>query len=576
MVATLVRLRWRITLNALRSNVWAAIGLLLGTAGAVSLLAPLAAGAAALGRFTSPTTVTVVLGAAGSLIVIGWTLMPLLVSGMDATLDPRAMAAWTAPSWQLTVGLTAAGAAGVPGIVTGLALLAPALTWAAAGRVDAVVLALLLAPAALVTGVMLGRSVVVGVGAASSRRGRDLLAVLGSIVVMVLALLPSLLSNILDMERLEFDGLVGIARVMGLTPFGWALAAPGYLAQGQVMTAVLLAVGALMLPLVLLPIWHRVVVRVMTGTTHTRRHSRAYRVREVAGGDDGAAQPEVLPWQRRLARISSGPTAAVAARCLRYWRTDPRYLAQIVVLVMIIALLAGMIGANLTNVVNSDPNTTTVMLIGIGLGPGRAPGTLFMLGPVAALMCGWMIHDDLAFDSTALWTHLAAGLPGRSDRLGRALAAATWQLPLVIAVLLACGWGTGNWHEAPAYLGLSLGMYGVALAWSSLTSVLLPYETNPPGESPLKSRTSGTAFVAALLQMLGVLAIVAGCVPLIAPLIVIAIHDSWRWGWLLLAGGVLWGGAAAWGGTFLGGRLLDRRYVRLLATIRSWSGHDVA
>ncbi|WP_338063898.1 hypothetical protein [Actinomyces ruminis] len=324
-------------------------------------------------------------------------------------------------------------------------------------------LALVLAPAALATCVLLGRSVVIGIGAASSRRGRDRLAVVGFFTVMAISLLPSLLNNLLDMERLDFGGLLGLARILGLTPFGWALAAPGYLAQGQTATAALLAVGALALPLVLLPLWHRVVVRVMTGPAHARGHSRAHdNAREpgIAGGAKGALN--VLPWQRRLALVSSGPTAAVAARCLRYWRTDPRYLIQVAVIIMMSLLFTGMIATNYNTMTSTSGDATTVTLTGVDFTPGQAPGALFMVGLIVALLCGWMVHDDLAFDSTALWTHLAAGLPGRSDRLGRVLAAATWQLPLLAALTLVAGWLTGNWAQVPAYLGASLGVYGVA------------------------------------------------------------------------------------------------------------------
>ncbi|RAX23822.1 MULTISPECIES: transporter [unclassified Actinomyces] len=561
MVATLVQLRWRITLNALRNNIWATVGLLLGAACALGMLAPLLLGAVALGRL-DPTTVTLVAGALGAVVTIGWTVVPLLFTGVDATLDPRAIAAWTAPSRALSTGLAVAGACGLPGIITGLALLIPVLTWAVAGSAGAAILALLLAPPTLATCVLLGRSVVVRAGV-SSRRGRDLLAVVGFFAVMALALLPSLMNSLLDMERLDFGGLARIARVLGLTPFGWALAAPGYLAQGRVATAAALTVGALALPLLLAPIWHRVVVQAMTGPAQTRTRSHAYHARGIGDAGAGAEGLDVLPWQRRLERISSGPTAAVAARCLRYWRSDPRYLVQMATVAIIGVLFTLAISTNYDAVEKNVDFT-----------PGHAPGALLILGPITALMCGWMIHDDLGFDSTALWTHLAAGLPGRVDRLGRMLASAIWQLPLLIILLLVGGWLTGNWREAPAYLGAGLGVYGVALAWSSLTSVLLPYETNPPGESPMKSRTSGTAFIVALLQLLGVLVIGVVCLPVLVPLIVVVMQEAWRWGWLLLVGGALWGGGAAWYGAVLGGRLLDQRYAHVLATIRSWPGHD--
>ena len=55
---------------------------------------------------------------------------------------------------------------------------------------------------------------------------------------------------------------------------------------------------------------------------------------------------------------------------------------------------------------------------------GEAPAALLGVPPWIALMSGWVLHDDLAYDSTALWMHLSAGVRGRDDRLGRMLAAA--------------------------------------------------------------------------------------------------------------------------------------------------------
>ena len=49
MVATLVRLRWRLTLNSLRANVWALIGTIVGALYGLGLLLALVAGAIGLG-----------------------------------------------------------------------------------------------------------------------------------------------------------------------------------------------------------------------------------------------------------------------------------------------------------------------------------------------------------------------------------------------------------------------------------------------------------------------------------------------------------------------------------------------
>ena len=575
MVATLVRLRWRLTLNSLRANVWALIGTIVGALYGLGLLIALVAGAIGLGGL-GPDAAAPVLAAAGALTVLGWALVPLMLTGVDSTLDPRAMAAWTAPSRPLAIGLAVAAATGVPGVITGAGLLLPVLVWAVAGQWGAALLALALAPAALATCVLLSRVVVIGAGVSTSRRGRDRAGVIAVLAILLVSLMPSLLNLVARFDSIDLEGLRTAARVAGLTPFGWALAAPGHLARGEATAAIGLSAAALALPAALAPVWGRVVGRVMTGPARSNAHSRAYdgAAEEGAGaggtGGAGAAAgaSRVLPWHRRLEGIMPSPAAAVAARCLRYWRADPRYLVQAISLVIMPVLLAVMIALGRTSIVDAGETAS--------LAPGRAPAVLLAAPVLAALLSGWGLHNDLAFDSTALWTQVSASVRGRDDRLGRIVAAALWQTPVIAVLALGGGAWTGLWRALPAVGGLSAALYGCALAWSSLTGVLLPYEVNAPGDSPMKSRTSGTALIAALVQMVGMGVIGLAAAPVIAGFAVMALAGAWGWGWPFLAAGVLWGAGAAWAGIAVGGRLLDSRGVRILTTIRSWPGHEEA
>lgn len=531
MVATLVRLRWRLTLNSLRANVWALIGTIVGALYGLGLLLALVAGAIGLGGLGADAAAPV-LAAAGALTVLGWALVPLMLTGVDSTLDPRAMAAWTAPSRPLAIGLAVAAATGVPGVITGAGLLLPVLVWAVAGQWGAALLALALAPAALATCVLLSRVVVIGAGVSTSRRGRDRAGVIAVLAILLVSLAPSLLNLGARLDSIDLEGLRTAARVAGLTPFGWALAAPGHLARGETAAAIGLSAAALALPAALAPVWERVVGRVMTGPARSDAHSRAY---------DGAAE--------------GGAQA-------------PRYLVQAISLVVMPVLLAVMIAMGRTSIVDAGETAS--------LAPGRAPAVLLAAPVLAALLSGWGLHNDLAFDSTALWTQVSASVRGRDDRLGRIAAAALWQAPVIAVLALGGGAWTGLWRALPAVGGLSAALYGCALAWSSLTGVLLPYEVNAPGDSPMKSRTSGTAFIAALVQMVGMGVIGLAAAPVIAGFAVMALAGAWGWGWPFLAAGVLWGAGAAWAGIAVGGRLLDSRGVRILTTIRSWPGHEEA
>ena len=570
MVATLVKLKWRLTLNALTKNVWAIIGTVFGALYGVGALAMVLAGAVGLGLKADADVIMLVLGALGALLVAGWTVVPLLITGLDSTLDPRAMAAWAAPSRGLALGLLAAGAVGIPGCITAAVCLIPVLTWLLAGQLAAALLALLCAPAALATCVLLSRIIVTAAGISSSRRGRETTAIIAFVAFMVCTQLPNLIPRILGDDPTDILQPLGtLARVMGLSPFGWAFAAPGVMVTGSVPAALALAIGAWILPVILLPLWQRVVNKAMTSPGTSRTRTRAYAA-DGAGSDvQHRGLPDVLPWARRLSAALPAPAAAVAARSLRYWRTDPRYLVQFVsVLILPVVLVLGpaLNSSRFVVYVNGQRVETSFAL-------GHAPTALLFMAPALAVFMGWALHDDLGMDSTALWSHLSAGISGAHDRLGRVVGAAVWQAPVMLVVDVFMVVWTGRWEALPAVTGACLALYGSALAWSCLASVLLPYETLAPGDSPMRSRTSGTAFLAALIQMAAILLLLAVCSPVLGAAIYGVVQAAPVWEWTALVAGVVWCSLLLWGGVVVGGRALDRRGPQVLATIRTWPGH---
>ncbi|EFW25673.1 hypothetical protein [Actinomyces sp. oral taxon 171] len=570
MVATLVKLKWRLTLNALTKNVWAIIGTVFGALYGLGALGLMLAGAVGLGLKADPDVIMLVLGSLGALLVAGWAMVPLLVTGVDSTLDPRAMAAWAAPSRRLALGLLAAGALGIPGCITAAVCLIPVLTWLLAGQLLAALLALLCAPAALATCVLLSRIIVTAAGISSSRRGRETTAIIAFVAFLVFTQLPNLIPRILGDDPTGFlQQLRTLAKVMGLIPFGWAFAAPGLIATGSVLSALVLAIGAWILPMILLPLWQRVVNKAMTspGSSHTR--TRAYAA-DGAGSDiQHRGLPDVLPWARRLGAALPAPAAAVAARSLRYWRTDPRYLVQflsVLLLPVVLVLGPALNSSRFVVYVNGQRVENSFAL-------GHAPAALLFMAPALAVFMGWAIHDDLGLDSTALWSHISAGIRGAHDRLGRVVGAAAWQVPALLVVdLLMVAW-TGRWEALPAVTGACLALYGCALAWSCLASVLLPYETLAPGDSPMRSRTSGTAFLAALIQMVAILLLLAVCSPVLGMAVYGVVQAAPLWEWVALVAGIVWCSLLLWGGVVFGGRMLDRRGPQVLATIRTWPGH---
>ncbi|WP_127841724.1 transporter [Actinomyces wuliandei] len=569
MVATLVKMRWLLTLNALRGSTWALVGTVVGGATALGGLGVLTVGALALGRVGDPQTVSVVLGSLGALLVLGWILLPLLATGLDSSLDPRAVAAWAAPSRRLAQGLLVAGACGASGAATAVVCLLPTLTWLVSGQLLAAVLALVCAPAALATCVVVSRVVVVWIGISGSRRGQERVALAATVVYFVACLVPAVLGRFLSTSEGVEVGLRTAGQVVSLSPLGWAFAAPGLAATGAPLVGAALTLGAWLVPVLLLRPWERVVTRVMTTPGRGSGRSRTYGApTSQEPGSFGAGALDVLPWSRRLGRLLPGPACAVAARSMRYWRTDPRYLVMAVSAVMLPVFFV--VGA----ATGSAQALSEVDGVGVSLAAGQAPGLFLMAAPALALMVGWSVHNDLGGDSTALWSNLSAGLPGRQDLLGRAVGALPWQAPVVLAAAVGLCWWTGRWDAVASLVGACVALHGCSLGWSCLASVLMPYETNAPGESPLVSRTSGTVVVAALVHTLGMLVILLAAAPVLGAALgaVLSGASPW-WGWVVLVVGALWGAGAVVVGTTLGGRWLDQRGPEILATIRSWPRH---
>ena len=72
MVATLVKLKWRLTLNALTKNTWAIVGTVIGALYGLGVLGMVLAGAVGLGLEADPQVIALLTGALGALLVAGW------------------------------------------------------------------------------------------------------------------------------------------------------------------------------------------------------------------------------------------------------------------------------------------------------------------------------------------------------------------------------------------------------------------------------------------------------------------------------------------------------------------------
>lgn len=524
MVATVLKLRYRVLGNTLARRPWQLVGFCLGMLGALWMLGLAVAGLVALGFAGDPELSRTLVVLAGSVLIAGWVIGPLLVAGTDTTVDAAQLAPFPFSLRQLMLALAGAGLTGIPGIASTLAAVATAVVWvrwpaAAVIAVPAAVIGVLIAVVASRLVATLSR----GLGA--GRRGRE---IIGTVVLGAMIMAGPIVVGILSLIG---DGAGGAARVrqvaevLGWTPLGAAWAVPADVATGQWLPAIArLGIAAATLAVLWL-VWARALDASVTAPP--RAETRA-------------VKPGALGL---FAVMPTGGVGATWARSLTAWLRDPRYLRQLIFVPLFPALFAF---------------------------TGGVDGFLFSASAViVAFILAIAGYADISYDGTAFAAVLSTGVRGRADRWGRVLGAASVGVPAVVVVAVVTAALGGAWAQLPAVLGAALGLLLVGYGVSAVSSALLVVPVASAGDSPFKS-VPGQTF----LNGLTVLVVWAACTVLAAPPLVLGVlsvtRSSTAMGLASLAVGVVWGVAVIVAGTVVGGRTLDRTGPDLLARIKAF------
>lgn len=521
MVATVLRLRYRILGNTLSRSAWQLVGFVFGMLAALWMLGLAVSGLVALGIGGDLGVIRSVAVVAGSALILGWLVGPVVASGVDQSVDARHFAHLPVTTRQVMLALTGTGLTGVAGIATSVATLATVALW---WRWPfAAIAAVVCVPIAVVTAVLASRLVAAGSG--GGRRGNEIIGTVVLIALMltgpILAGVSALLGSVRDLAGL----FAHISAVLAWTPLGAVWAVPGDVAVGAWGTALVRLAIAVATVAVLWWAWGRVlVVRTQAPPRRAVRRGRA--------GD--------LGW---FGRMPTGPVGATWARSLTAWTRDPRYLRQLIV-VPVFPVLFAFVG-------------------GIDQGPFLASGV------IVGLVVGLAGYTDISYDGTAYTAVLATGIRGRADRWGRMLGAASVVVPLVAVVAVVTALIGGQGPLLAAILGASLGTALVGLGVDAVSSALLVMPVARAGDSPFRS-VPGQTFLNGLaaFAVLGVQIVIAA--PAIVFAVVAATSGEAVWGAAALATGLVVGLGACVGGAFLGGRILDRTGPDLLARIRTF------
>ncbi|MBN9171293.1 MAG: hypothetical protein J0I50_05315 [Microbacterium sp.] len=493
MAAHILRLRATLLVGALRGDPSHVVR----TVVAFVLLA-LATGAGCWGLLTlrsAPTEVAfVVTVLAGSALTAGFVAAPLIAGAVDP-LDPRRFVLFDVRPASLASLLALAGLISVPilglvalGVCLVIVWTAHEVPWVASavGVVLGVVTCGLLARVCMALVAMFLRG----------RRSRELTG------LFILAILVVVVPVGLFLASLQWGGrvptqLAQAADILADTPLGAAWALPARVAAGDASAWLSLVVAVASVAL-LGAAWAWIVQRVLTTT------ERPESGRERSG----------LGW---FAVAPGNAGGAVAARSLVYWLRDPRYLMNLLI-VPIAALLA------MFPLLIAGVPFAYVVLVPV---------------PIVALFFGWLPHNDLAYDSTAVWLHIASGTRGVADRLGRIVPMLLIGLPvLAVCIPLAISLH-GRWALLPAMVGVCASLFLGGLGLSSISSAVAPYPVSRPGESPFQQpeRVGSSAPITQAVVLLGA--------------IVVAAPSLW-WAWLAMSHDISYAALGMWGGIAIG------------------------
>jgi len=452
---------------------------------------------------------------AGSAITLGFAVGPPVTASVDP-LDPRRFAVVGPEPRPLAGALLLAGFLSVPVLAVLVLAISVAIAWSEQGASAFATIASIVL--GVTTCVLLARvSMALGALVKRPRQSRELAGVY-LVAVLVVVVPVAVFLGSLEWRGSVPTQLVSAAEVLAWTPVGaaWGIAlAP---TPGAAVGSAVVAVATVA---VLTAVWF-VLVRILLTTT-----PRPVAVRERGG----------LGW---FALLPGTPGGAVAARSLSYWLRDRRYLVNIVV-VPIAAVLS------------------MIPLVVAGV-PIEVAALLPV--PIMALFFGWLPHNDLAYDSTALWMHIASGVRGLSDRIGRLVPVLLIGLPILAVSIPLAIVAHGRWAFLPALIGVCAALFLSGLGLSSISSVVAPYAVSRPGDSPFQQpqRSGSGGVLAQGLVMLGSLLAASPALWFAGRALASDTGDAVVALWVGLAAGIL----VLVVGVVVGALLFERRGTRLM------------
>jgi ABC-2 type transport system permease protein len=475
----LVQLKVRLLGNALRSSMAAQASFILSTLFAVAVAVGVFYVLALFrGQSASVDLTTVIFTA----FALGWLILPILVFGLDGTLDPATLAIYPLRTRPLAVGLLAASATGVWPLANLIGMLGVMVGLASGGL--GLLVALVAVMLQLLFCITLARLVTTSMaGLLRSRRGKDLAVFL---VIPIFALIE-LLGQVIP--RAAAEGGITAASFAGVD--AWLRWLPPGLAAYAIQDASHGRPGAALALLALLA-----AVIMVLGWLWVRSLSRALVTPDTSTGSSrlrGTALP--------LARY--GLRGTVAARFWIYQRRDPTSLVYWVMTAIIMVVISA----------------STIF------GPHQHPGVVIASALVGAGFVGYFHANSVGLTGPPFVVEALALTSRRSLRAyfsGQNIALSVIAVPLLIAVSVGLAAGVRDPKEGAAAIAVALAGLGAALGLANILTVTLAYPMAKRAGSPMRQAAQGYGSY----TFAGVLTTVAGVAAAVTPVLVAAALTS--------------------------------------------------
>jgi len=482
MARLLVQLKLRLLLNALRSSTTARVSFIVSTTFAVLL-----AGGSfwLLSAFRHSTYSVELTSVIFTVFAFGWIIAPIMVFGVDSTLDPATLALYPLRTRPLATGLLAASFTGAWPLANVIGLLGVTVGLASGGL--GVVVAVIAVVLQVLFCIALSRFVTTSLaGLLRSRRGRDLAAFLIIPLFALYEFFAQVVPKAAAEGKITAASFAGFDSWMRWLPPGLAAHAIQDASDGRPGPALarLAVLAAVIVVFVLL--WVKALGRALVTADTTTQSA------------------QVRGTKLRLARY--GLRGAVAARIWLYQRREPLSLIYW-------ALVA---------VITAAVSASSV------IGHNRHPGVIVASAVFGAAFVG-VFHANMA-GMTGPPFFLEATALSRSRDLrayfsGQNLVLAVIGAPLVVAVCFGLAAAAGHLTMGIEAAPVVLAGLGAALGLSNLLTVAAPY--------PMVKRSGTPVLVAAPgysgPRIGGVFGTLAGTAVAAAPVIagvVLAAHDS--------------------------------------------------